>query len=298
MTTSVKHRLFCVATLVLVTGWLSGCSVGSDDADPTSTLEPTVVASATTPSSPVARATATATATIPMTPTPSPAPTNTSVPPTPTRTPTPLPTATATPIPEVPLGNITPLDPTVLTNYSLSAQIEVRGVPNQSDFGMSLVILQAATDLYYLRSTSGATGIESWLVDGTTYLTQADGSVASLPEGSDTALFSPSLLVQTVPTVSGDTLGTPLGNEDVGSRQATHYQIDGEDFIANATWLPGDSMTNVEGQVDVWIDNESGIILRQESNVTWDNADGSAGSLTGLYEITNVTTTAPVAAPG
>ena len=289
MRKSVRHRLVWVGLLVLVAGVLSGCSVGSDDADPTRTSEPALMA--TTPATPIEPATAT------TSPTLSP-PTPTAEPPTPTQTATPSPTATATPIPRVPLGNITPLDPAVLTNFSLSMETELRGVPGQSDFVTSLLILQAAPDRYYLRSTTGGASIESWLVDGTTYLTQADGSVAQLPEGSDTALFSPALLVQTVPTVSGETLGVSLGVEEVGGRQATRYRVDGEDLLASAGWLPGDSATDVEGQLEIWIDNELNIILRQESDVRWENTDGSTGSFTGRYEVTNVSTTEPVTAPG
>jgi hypothetical protein len=185
-----------------------------------------------------------------------------------------------------------------VTNYSLSTEFDLRGVPGQSDLAISLLILQAAPNHYYLRSTSGSAGIESWLVDGTTYLTQADGSVAELPEGSDTALFSPSLLVQTIPTISGETQGVNLGAEFVGGRQSTHYRIDAEDLFATATWLPGDSATDIEGQVDVWIDSELSIILRQDSNVRWENADSSPGSFIGRYEVTNVSTTEPVTAPG
>lgn len=289
MRKSVSHRLVWVVLLVVVAVALSACIDGSDDADPTATSEPLAIA--TTVASPIVQATSTATVVATQ-----PAPTSTSVPPT-TRTPTPQPTATVTPVPKVALGAINPLDPFVLTNFTLNAGIEVRGVPNQSDVAMTLLVIQAAPDRYYLKSTSGSAGIESWLVDGTTYLTQADGSVAQLPGDSDTALFSPALLVQTVPTVSGDTVGIQLGTEDIGGRQATKYQIDGEDLLPTAAWLPGDGTSAVEGQVDVWIDSELGIILRQESNVGWTNSDGSTGSFSGVYEVLNISTTEPVTAP-
>jgi hypothetical protein len=220
------------------------------------------------------------------------------VPPTPTRTPTPRPTATATPIPTEPLGEIAPIDPNVLTNYSLSTNIELKGIPSQSDFAMSLLILQSAPDHYYLRSTSGESGIESWLIDGTTYLTQADGSVASIPEGSDTALFSPALLVQTIPAISGEVASIKVGIEEVSGRQATHYTVDGEDLLDGTSWLPGGTASDIDGQVDIWIDNELHVITRQESNVTWENSDGSQGSFVGHYELTNIGTTEPVTAPG
>ena len=291
MKESVRHRLVWVGYVVLATSLLSGCIVDSDDAEPTSTTDPPPSLTATTASSPTANATAEETSTaVPPSATPEP--------PTSTATSTPRPTATTTPIPKVPVGLITPLNPAVVTNFSLSTEIELLGIPNQADFVMSLVILQAAPNHYYLRSTSGGATLESWLVDGTSYLTQADGSVAQLPEGSDTALFSPALLVQTVPALSGDTLGVNLGVEDVGGRQATHYQIEGSDLIASESWLPGNNVSDVEGQVDVWIDNESSIVLRQESEVRWENADGSPGSFIGRYEVTNVSTTEPVTAPG
>jgi hypothetical protein len=288
---SVRRRLVWAGTLVLVASVFGGCIVGSDDPDPTSTVDAPQSLTATTPAGPTETVAPSATATAAP-------PTRTPVPPTATRTPTPRPTATATPLPKVALGTITPLDPNAVTNYSLSTEIELRGVPGQSDFVMSLLILQSAPDHYYLKSTSGGSGIESWLVDGTTYLTQADGSVAQLPNGGDTALFSPTLLIQTVPMVSGETVGVNLGVEDVGGRQATHYRIEAGDLFATATWLPGESATDIAGQAEVWIDNELSIIVRQESDVRWENVDGTPGSFVGRYEVTNITTTEPVTAPG
>ncbi len=291
MRESVRRRLVWAGTLVLVASLFGGCIVGSDDTDPTSTAEPPPSLTATTTADPTVTIAPSATATTAP-------PTETLVPPTATSTPTSRPTATATPLPKVPLGTITPLNPTAVTNYSLSTEIELRGVPGQSDFVMSLLILQSAPNHYYLKSTSGGSGIESWLVDGTTYLTQADGSVAQLPDGSDTALFSPTLLIQTVPMVSGETVGVDLGVEDVGGRQATHYRIEASDLFETAPWLPGDSATDTEGQLEVWIDNELSIIVRQESDVRWENADGTSGSFVGRYEVTNINTTEPVTAPG
>jgi hypothetical protein len=174
----------------------------------------------------------------------------------------------------------------------------LRGVPLQTDFVASLLILQSAPDHYYLKSTSGGAGLESWLVDGTTYLTQADGSVARLPEGTDTALFSPSLLVQTIPAISSETLGVVVGTEDVDGRQATHYQIDGEDLLAANSWLPGDRAEDITGQANVWIDDELHVVIRQESDVRWSNPGGSNGSYVAHYDVTHISTTEPVTAPG
>jgi hypothetical protein len=285
---SVSRRLVWIAVVLVASALLSACIVGSDD-DPTATVEATTAPTeAASPST--AESTATATQ-VPSTPTPEP-PTATA-----TSTSTPSPTPTATAIPKVPLGAITALNPSAIQNFSLSTDVELRGVPNQTDFVTSLLILQSAPNHYYIRSTTGGSGLESWLVDGTTYLTQADGSVAELPDGSDTALFSPALLVQTIPTLSNETLATPLGFEDVSGRQATRYQIDAEDLLASTSWLPAD-VRDEDGQVDVWIDTELGIVLRQDANVTWENGDGTAGSYIIRYEVTNVGTTEPVRAPG
>lgn len=292
MRSLIRRRLVWVAGVILSAGALGSCVIGSnDDADvpPTVQLDP----SQTFTAAPGPSATLSPTTTSTASPTATPSPTT--VPPTPS--PTPRPTASATPIPKAPLGEIAPLDPVVIVNFSLAAQIELRGVPNQSDFSMTLAIQQSAPDHYYLRSTSGSSVLESWLVDGTTYLTQADGGVAPLPAGSDTALFSPALLVQTIPVITGETLGTRLGNETVGGRDATRYRVDGEDLFQTATWLPGDTAIDIDGQVDVWIDSELRIVLRQESDVTWGN-DGAEGSFVGRLEVTNISTTVPVNAPG
>lgn len=287
MSESVNRRLIKVGAFALVAGLLSACSVGSDDGvDPTATVTSPIESALPSPSATSTIQPPTVTATL------------TPLPPTSTRTPTPRPTATVTPVPKVPLGTITALDPAVLTNYTLAADIQLRGVPGQPDFATSLLILQSAPDLYYLRSTTGEGSIETWLVDGTTYLTQADGSVAKLPDATDTALFSPALLVQTIPAISGETLGVDRGTEDVGGRQASRYQIEATDLFATTPWLPGDGANDVTGQVDVWIDDETRVVVRQVSDVRWTNPDGSAGSFAGQYEITNVTTTEPVTAPG
>lgn len=288
MSSSVRHRLIWAGVLLLTVGILSACSVGSSDPDPTSTAASAPPTTTIEPTRPDATATPESTST----------PTRTPVPPTPTQTATPSPTATATPIPRVPIGTITPLNPAVVTNFTLTTDLQLRGVPGQADFVMSLLILQAAPNHYYLRSTTGDSGIESWLVDGTTYLTQADGSVAQLPEGSDTALFSPALLVQTIPVISGETIGIVVGIEDVNGRQTTHHQIEGEDLLSSTVWLPGNEATNVKGTLDIWIDNETQLVIRRVADVSWRNSDRSEGSFVSAFDLTNITTTEPVTAPG
>ena len=290
MRESVSRRLALVGSILLAAVLLSGCIVGTDDDDPTPTSEsretPTEAAS------PSPQVTATATTQ------PSPeAPTATTAPATATTTPTPRPTSTATPIPTEPLGEIAPINPIALENFTLSTDISLRGIPGQSDFVLNLLILQASPSHYYVKSTTGGSSLESWLVDGTTYLTQADGSVAELPGGSDTALFSPALLVQTVPALAGETQAIDLGTEEVAGRQTTHRQIAADDLIADTTWLPADA-SDADGVVDLWIDNELGIVIRQEADITWENADGSTGSYEIRYEVTNVGATEPVTAPG
>lgn len=290
MRESVSRRLVGIGSLLLAATLLGACVVGSDDDDPTAMVEATVAA--TEAASPTVTAGETATtSTAPATATAVPAMPDS------TATSTPSPTPTVTPIPKTPLGAMAPLNPTVIQNFTVSTNVELRGIPNQSDFATSLLILQSAPDHYYLKSSTGDSGLESWLVDGTTYLTQADGSVAELPDGSDTALFSPTLLVQTIPMLSSETPSISLGTEDVAGRQATHYQIEAADLLSTTPWLPADT-TNDAGQVDVWVDTEFGIVLRQEANVTWQNADGSSGSYVVRYEVTNVGTTEPVRAPG
>lgn len=288
VSSSVRHWLVLAGVLLLTTGMLSACSFGSSDPDPTSTSNADLP---TSTSEPIEREpTATETST--------PTPTVTPVPPTATQTATPSPTPTVTPIPRVPIGETTPLDPAVITNYTLTTDLKLRGISGQTDFLMGLLILQAAPNHYYLKSTTGGSGIESWLVDGTTYLTQADGSVARLPQGSDTALFSPALLIQTIPTISSETVGIEVGVEEVNGRQTTHFRVDGRDLFESTPWLPREETSDVRGTLDIWIDNDTRLVIRRETDVHWKNMDGSDGSFVDTYDLTNITTTEPVTAPG
>jgi hypothetical protein len=49
--------------------------------------------------------------------------------------------------------------------------------------------------------------------------------------------------------------------------------------------------------VYLWVDDELNIMILSEADVTWDNSDGTTGSLVYNYEIHDIGTTADVVAP-
>jgi hypothetical protein len=268
---------------------VAGCSLGTNDSDDaaTPTLEATRPATQAPAASPTARPSAT----------PTPVPTATAPPPTATASPTVTPTATVTPVPEQPLGEIRPLDPLVLTNYSLAFALRVVGVPGEEDLTTTLNIEQSDPQTFHLLTQTGDTSFESWQVGGTTYLRQGDGTVVALPEGSDSALFSPALLVQTIPPLDSNMSVTRLGADTIEGRAVTHYRIDGEDYLAATRILPPDFAGDVRGKVDLWVDDEWRIALRLGGLVTWTNDDRTLGTLETSYDVTRILATPPVTAP-
>jgi hypothetical protein len=317
-------RTLALAFSVLVLLVAAAC--GDDGDDPTPTPDTDVTAAQATPdavtpepATPVADATPAATNTpvaVAETPTPaapaatptSPAtPTAVAVAPTPTvPASTPTPSIATPPAPgietptvdgETPFDDVEFIDPEALPNFSLTFTMEIAGVPDEEDTRIEMAIEQSALDNYHMRLVTDETTIETWLVDGVSYIGQDDGTVLEIPGGPDAALFSPSLFLQVLPPLSAELNAQEIGQETVNGRQTTHYRIGGRDFLAMSDLFLDEHVSDVTGNVDVWIDNELNIMIRQIGDVTWQLVDGSTGSMTTNYEMNNIGTTPPVQSP-
>ncbi|HUG14211.1 MAG TPA: hypothetical protein VMM78_04260 [Thermomicrobiales bacterium] len=248
---------------------------------------PTVaVATATSPAATVAASTAT---TAPLAPTP-----------TETDAATATVAATATTLGDVEdlLGEIETLDPDLLPNYTLTFRMDAAGIPEEPEpFTFEMEVQQAAVDNYHMRVVAIDTLLEVWVVDDVTYLTQDDGSITSIP-GTDMAFFSPSMFLSTVPPLEAELEAARVGEETINGRETTRYRITGEDYLTLAELSGTDEApTDVSGEVNVWIDNELNIMIRQEADVTWTNDDGTEGRLFANYDLGSIGSTARVEAP-
>jgi hypothetical protein len=320
---SARYALVAlVAMLALV---LAACGGDGDDAtatpdqaQATAAVTPTQPTTAATPdASPPAAGTPAATPTQPAataTPTTAaspPAATPTVVAPTPTTsaatatataatTPTAAALATATPDLSDPFADVEMLDPELLPNFTLEFELEMSGIPEaeEEDMGrLALEIRQSAIDNYHMRFDAGDVIVETWLVDGTTYLRQEDGTILSIP-GGETGMFSPSMFLTVMPTLDPELRAARMGEESVSGRQATHFRITGADYLGLSEIFGEDPVpSDITGDVNVWIDNELNIMLRQDANLAWTNADGTRGTFVSNYLISDIGSTGRVDAP-
>jgi hypothetical protein len=195
------------------------------------------------------------------------------------------------------LADVNPIDPEALPNFSMSFTFDVTGVPNQDDTSMAVEIEQSSTENYYMFVSAADMNIEVWLVDGTTYMNQGDGTIIPLPEGTDPGLVSPAIFLQEVPPIDENLQAERVGEEEVSGRNTIHYTISGENYLDQSDVLTGGTATDIEGQVDVWIDTELNIMIKQIGDVSWTNEDSTSGTFLSDLLILDIGATNAVEAP-
>ena len=266
----------------------AACSInGGDDDDSTATATEDVAPdfTATEAQEP------TATETPEPTATPEPTPTETA---TATATPEPTSTPTATPIPieENPFAEV-PSPDLVLENYTVTYYAEIE-TPEGDPEMIDIFIEQSAPDRYHLRAGEE---VEIWVIDGATYFRNPDdGSVFQVPTAVDPGLVSPAAYLIQIPSPAGIPEALRVGEEDVDGRPAIHYSVDA-DQIEQFGLADDDTVTDPEGDIDVWIDQELGFISRMEIDAEWTDETGARQSAVIDLLITDVGTTAEIAPP-
>lgn len=291
-------RRFLVASLVGVVVLLLGaaCSVGGGSKTPTATTAASVAsppASATAAASPTHHASPVAGSPVAGSPTagsPSASPT---IPATPTRAASP----TATRIPEAPIGEVQTLDPEKIPNFSMTASLETTGIGGSGDSTLEYVIQQSSADRFHLKVNGTGTTLEIWKIGDQSFIAQSGGEPAPLPEGTDTALFSPTTFLQVIPPIDAGSNAQDLGAEKIDGRPARHYRLAADDFLKGGVFVGEQTVSNAKGQIDIWIDDEFRTPLRQQGDLTWTNADGSDGRFKIDYQLTQIGSTPEIQPP-
>jgi hypothetical protein len=284
---------------------VSGCSGGGDDDDTAGVVTPAVTM---TPAGNAPEPGGGATVRVGVTST-SVAPTATSEPSEATEQPTETAIALATATEELraeatategpaALGEVTPLDPEALPNFTMTMMMDMRGIPDSEDANVEFDVRQSSVENYYVRIDSEGAVLESWLVDGTNYVRQEDGTLVEVPGAVEAGLVSPGMFVSTVPSLEAEVEAYRVGEDEVSGRDTTHYRIPGEELLSMSGFL-GDNpdISDVEGEADVWIDDELNILIKQTADITWTNGDGSDGALQYDYLIDDIGSTARIDAP-
>ncbi|HEX2282547.1 MAG TPA: hypothetical protein VHG52_12390 [Thermomicrobiales bacterium] len=253
---------------------------------PTPTPEEEVEPTPTEPSEPTSTPEPTATATATSTPTPEP--------PTPTPTITPTPSPTPLPTAEMPFQEAWPL-PAEIQNYTLEYSARFDGSAGE-DGAVDLRIEQANPESYHLTVATADQQTEAWRSGDVIHVLGPGGAVVELPGLVDPNLYAPSSFLVLVPDLGGIQTATVLDEDaDVAGRSATHYQVDPAQAVA---LRPSDVEVgdDAEGNFEVWVDNELGVIVQMRLSVEW-TVSRQSESIVVDYLLSNIGTTPEVPAP-
>jgi hypothetical protein len=89
-----------------------------------------------------------------------------------------------------------------------------------------------------------------------------------------------------------------VGESEVDGRTATEYRVDAEDAVVILLASGQDvNISNPQGEMRVWVDEELGIVTQMTADVTFENEDGSEGSMDVEYIVTDIESTDDIEAP-
>ena len=187
-------------------------------------------------------------------------------------------------------------------NFTLDFTGSFENVPDDTgevfSADLEMMLTQSEPDVYHLSfMTTGddAIDVEVWSLADATYIAESGDDPVELP-GDMASEFAPTNLLVIVPPVETLAVAEEVGQEDVNGRSATHYRVEAED--AAVILAPeGTEINDAEGDMDIWIDDELGIVLQMRSDVTWTNADDTDAAVTIDYMISDVGETDDIEAP-
>lgn len=206
-------------------------------------------------------------------------------------------TAVGSPEGDEALGDIETIDPAALPNYTMTFDFAVNGLLEQEDTEMSLLIEQASPDNYHMVVNTDGSEVEVWRIGEASYISQDGAAPIQVPAGSGQDLFEPSLFLQSLPPFPPEMNVQDEGIEEVNGREARRYTVAGEDYLAVSEIGDVSQLSDIEGGVEILVDEELNILLYFDADITWTNPDGSEGSFIGAQEISNIGDTEEISAP-
>jgi hypothetical protein len=187
-------------------------------------------------------------------------------------------------------------------NFTLDFTANFENVPDDTgeifSADIDMMLAQSEPDIYHLSfMTTGdeAIEIEVWSLAEATYIAESGGEPVELPGGMASE-FAPTNLLVIVPPVETLAVAEEVGQEDVNGRSATQYRVEAED-AALILAPEGSEINDPEGEMNIWIDDELGIVLQMTSDVTWTNADDTDAAVTLDYMVSDVGETDDIEAP-
>jgi hypothetical protein len=189
-------------------------------------------------------------------------------------------------------------------NFTLEFNGQFVNVPDDTGDTYStefeMMLAQSEPDVYHLRLvTTGdeEVQVEVWSLSTATYLSEDGSDPIELPAGL-AGEFSPAEALMVMPPVDLIQNADEVGEDEINGRTATGYRVDAEDAVMILVAQGQDvTASNPQGEMTIWIDEELGIILQMEADVTFENEDGTEGSILIEHVVTDIGDTNDIEAP-
>lgn len=191
---------------------------------------------------------------------------------------------------------------TDVPNFTLDFTGSFENVPDDTgetfSADLEMMLMQSEMDIYHLSfMTTGddAIEIEVWSLADSTVISESGEAPVELPAGFANE-FAPADVLVIVPPVETLAAAEEVGPDEVDGRDATHYRVDPE-AAALLLAAEGSEIEDPQGDMDIWLDDELGIVVQMTADVTWTNADDTEAAVVIDYAVSDIDETDEVEAP-
>lgn len=190
-------------------------------------------------------------------------------------------------------------------NFTLDLTTNVENLPDGmgvvNSANATVMLAQSEPDVYHL--TMDATGdqpfqLEIWSLPDAIYIAEDGDEPIQLPPEMATLYTPAEVLLMVVPPVELLETAEAAGQEDVDGRTATRYDVDAETamvMMASQGQMTG--VSNPEGEMQIWVDEELGVVIQMMTDLTFDNEDGTEGSIMIDLQVTDIDETSDIESP-
>lgn len=191
-----------------------------------------------------------------------------------------------------------------LENYTLTitGEIDSAAAGDDESSMIDLDYKQSDPETFHLsfdgRNVADGEGenvVEAWQVDNQMWI-RDEGQVEEAPD-EFAGSFDISSYLSMLPEIERISDAEEVGQEDVNGRTTTRYSVSGSEAV---DYLPDTLAADVdegEGTIDVWVDDEDGVVLRMTADLTWSSAEGDESTYQVQYEVTAIGETDEITVP-
>lgn len=173
------------------------------------------------------------------------------------------------------------------------------GVVNSADATVALA--QSEPQVYHLMMDASGDQpfqLEIWSLPDAVYIAEDGDDPIQLPPEMATLYTPGEVLMMVVPPVELLQTADEAGQEEIDGRTATRYDVDAETAMAMLMAQGQMSgVTNPQGEMQIWVDEELDVVIQMMVDITFENEDGTEGSIMIDLQVTDIDETTDIESP-